>query len=74
MPEENAGLSYFVEDRHPGDWVQQADKVVIYRWNRHYPADRWFDIDLNTMGFRLEETLEFAGTSHRVITREVYVK
>ena len=74
LPEESAGLSYFVEDRQPGDWVQQADKVVVYRWNRHYPADRWFDVDLNTMGFTLEETMEFPGTSHRKITREVYVK
>ena len=74
LSRELSGRSYFVEARQPGDWVNLARKVVIYRWNRPYPADRWFDIDLNAMGFSLVETLEFGGTSHRNITREVYVK
>ena len=74
LPEELPEGSYFVEERQPGTWVAKAQCVVLYRWNRLYPADRWFDIDLNAMGFTLAETLDFAGTSHPIITREVYVK
>jgi len=48
--------------------------VVCYRWNRHYPADQYFDIDLSAMGFALSESEDFPGKSHEKITREVYVK
>ena len=65
---------YFAEERHPGDWVAQCGQVVLYHWNRHYPADRWFDIDLAAMGFSLVDTQEFPGSSHEKITREVYAK
>lgn len=71
-PYEN--VHFFVEGRHPGDWVNFADTVVCYRWNRHYPADLYFDIDLTAMGYTLSETLDFPGKSHENITREVYVK
>lgn len=69
-----ADLHYFVEDRTPGEWVGLASTVVCYRWNRHYPADRYFDLDLTELGFSLAETSEFPGNSHETITREVYVK
>ena len=65
---------YFAESRLPGDWVALADTVVCYRWNRHYPADQYFDVDLTAMGFVLQETVDFPGKSHENITREVYVK
>ena len=74
LTEKLPGVHYFVEQRQPGDWVSLADRVVLYRWNRHYPADRWFDLDLTSMGFVLAETAEFPGTSHETITREVYAK
>lgn len=69
---ELAGQHYFLEDRPLGDWLQYVRRVVCYRWNRHYPADRFFDADLAALGFALTQTREFPGTSHETITREVY--
>lgn len=74
LTEKIPDVHYFVESRQPGDWVSLADQVVLYRWNRHYPADRWFTLDLLSMGFTLQQTMEFPGTSHEIITREVYTK
>ena len=68
------GLHFFVEERPVGEWVSLASCVVCYRWNRHYPADQYFDIDLSAMGFALWEREDFPGSSHETITREVYVK
>lgn len=68
------GAHFFVENRVPGDWVALASKVVCYRWNRRYPADLFFDIDLTSLGFAIAEIVEFPGKSHEIITREVYVK
>lgn len=76
VPEDPASLSadadFFLENRV--DIVPMASKVVIYRWNRHYPADTHWDIDLVACGFSLWETSEFAGKSHEKITKEVYTK
>lgn len=74
LPPELPGCHYFVEQREPGGWIAGARQVVLYRWNRHYPADRWFTVDLEALGFRLQETGEFPGNSHEKITREVYAR
>ena len=60
----------FVEFEPVGELAQRADSLILYRWNRHYPADLRFDLSLEN--WRLDEVTEFAGTSHEKITREVY--
>ena len=65
---------FFTENRDPESLLPLAEKLVIYRWNRHYPADiRWAGSPAD-FGFTLSETSEFPGKSHKVITKEVYVK
>ena len=49
-----------------------ADRVGLYCWGRHYPADR--RLDLPPAGWRLEGQTEFPGRSHDMITKEIYVK
>ena len=77
-PEDSAALSadahFFVECRNTADMVSAAFMVVIYRWNRHYPADTRWNIDLAAAGFTLRETIEFTGKSHEKITKEVYTR
>lgn len=62
----------FLEARTPSELLPDADCLVIYRWNRHYPADVRFDADLTC--FTLQSTSEFAGKSHDTITKEVYTR
>ncbi len=52
------------------DAVGRIDRLTVYRWNRAYPADVYFDIDWD--GWQLVESADFVGTSHDRITREVY--
>ena len=61
---------FFAEARDLSDLLPRASKLVIYRWNRHYPADVRFEGDLSA--FRLESREEFPGKSHEKITKEVY--
>ena len=65
---------FFLEDVPSEELLAQTQKIVIYRWNRHYPSDVKWEPDLAAMGFALEETTDFPGTSHETITREVYVR
>lgn len=71
LPPETAE-DFFVEDIPSDEILGKTSKLVIYRWNRHYPSDVRWEPDLAGMGFILTETTEFAGTSHEKITREVY--
>ncbi len=63
---------FFLEARPASQVLPLASKVVIYRWNRHYPADVRWDGDLS--GFTLESTADFPGRSHETITKEVYIR
>ena len=60
----------FLEDIDPSAQIDLFSELVIYRWNRHYPADTIFSADLS--GFHKVLTHDFPGTSHKKITKEVY--
>lgn len=73
LPPETAA-DFFGEDVPSDELLAQTEKIVIYRWNRHYPSDVRWEPDLAAMGFTLRETTDFPGKSHEKITREVYEK
>ena len=60
----------FVENVEPE--TDNAEKLIIYRWNREYPADMFFTADIS--GMELESVYEFEGSSHECITEEIYRK
>ncbi|MBO5980824.1 MAG: ribonuclease Z [Clostridia bacterium] len=62
----------FIEDRGIKEFLPAAHKITVYRWNRVYPADMSLDIDLSAEGFRITRSVDFEGTSHEKITKEVY--
>lgn len=55
-------------------WLRQIEAVVLYRWNRVYPADRYLDFDPAKAGWTCVERTEFPGHSHPKLTKEVFVK
>ena len=46
--------------------------LVEDKWNRIYPSDLYFDINLISNSWELLETKEFEGSSHEKITRIIY--
>ena len=64
----------FVEDAPLAAFEKWIEKLIIFRWNRTYPADQHFDLLLTPDKWRKVETKEFAGHSHDLITMEVYTK
>lgn len=52
--------------------LDRLEKLIVFRWNRKYPADFWLDADLGD--WKLIEAEEFPGNSHEKITQETYVK
>ena len=61
----------FLELQDPAPALEGAEKLILYRWNRHYPSDR--KIALPPAGRRLAARTEFPGHSHDTITKEIYL-
>jgi hypothetical protein len=60
----------FVEDKDVVPYESRIEEVILCHWNRDYPADVFFEVDLSK--WRLEERKDFSGYSHEKITKEIY--
>ena len=69
----DAGEYCFVENTSVSACADRIEKVILFKWNRAYPADFFFDLDLSAPEWKLLETEDFPGFSHEKITKEVYV-
>lgn len=62
----------FVENLSVAKYEQNVKKIILFKWNRAYPADTYFDIPLSKNGWKLTFVFEFAGNSHEKITKEIW--
>lgn len=60
----------FVERDDVTPYEDKIRKIIVFRWNRVYPSDLRFGIDLTA--WQLVYFEEFPGSSHEKITMEVY--
>jgi hypothetical protein len=60
----------FVENMALLPVADRIEELVIYHWNRKYPAD--FKLDLPYKKWKKQSKEEFAGFSHEKITKEIY--
>lgn len=63
----------FVEGLPLTPWLNRIEQLILYRWNRDYPADTVLDLRLDAIFWVLKCREEFPGSSHPVITKEVYL-
>ena len=61
-----------VEDKLLCNYINKINNLIIYSWNRIYPADLHFDINLNNNSWELITEFEFQGSSHEKITKKIY--
>ena len=70
----------FLEAAQAGDYCfaerlplpEAPETLILYRWNRVYPADVFLPYDLREWTLRARS--EFPGYSHECITKEVYTR
>ncbi len=76
---------HFLDKAGPGEFclVEGADilpfsffieEIILFNWNRAYPADRHFPIDIHNGKWRCVSQEVFTGSSHEKIIMEVYRK
>lgn len=61
----------FLENVPLKSYEDRIEKLIVYGWNRVYPADTYLDVDLIT-DWEMIDTKEFGGKSHEKITRKIY--
>lgn len=66
------GKTHFVENVDLKPFEDSISEIIVYRWNRSYPADFTCDVDFGK--FTLVSETEFAGNSHEKITKLIYIK
>lgn len=71
-PDPDEDGTILIEDTDPSPYLNTAQKLVIYSFNRAYPSDVRLNIDPN--GLRLISSEDFKGTSHERITKSIYTK
>ena len=72
LSETPMGEYCFVENSELANYEKWIEEIIVFRWNRDYPYDKELDIDLAK--WKLNNSLEFEGNSHKKITMEVYSK
>ena len=63
--------AFFIENISARPFLDKADCLVIYWWNRRYPGDFLLDFSPEAEGFRSVSKYDFPGKSHEKITREI---
>jgi hypothetical protein len=69
----NSNLDYcFIENLDAKEKESNFNKIIVYHWNRVYPKDKTFDIDLSN--WELVSEYEFKGNSHDNIKECIYIR
>lgn len=68
-----AGEYCFVENVHLMDYLDEIEKIILYKWNRTYPSDMQMDFHPSELDLQMERSVDFAGVAHPKITKEVWV-
>ena len=63
----------FVENVPITDLPENCDQLILYHWNRKYPADLYFPAE-ELKKWKLVSTYDFPGNSHDKITEKIYEK
>lgn len=62
----------FTERISPNEAVEKIEELILFEWNRTYPAD--LRLNLNLSEWKLAEQEDFPGFSHEKITQKRYIK
>lgn len=67
-----AGDTCFAENLDFLNYMDKAESVTVYRWNRTYPSDTKVPADV-LAGWILTQSTDFPGNSHETVTEERYI-
>ena len=63
----------FLEGQISEQFPYDCERLILYSWNRKYPADTYFPAEI-LMSWKLKYSCDFEGSSHDQITERIYEK
>ena len=69
-----AGEYCFVEGLPLRPHLERIEGLILFRWNRRYPADTFLDLSPADPPWHLVRREDFPGNSHQILTKEVYAR
>lgn len=63
-----------IEDLNPQEYIKNASGLIVYTFDKAYPADRFFNYELIKTQFSSIKTDSFSGFSHNKINVEIFEK
>ena len=69
-----SGEYCFVEGSPLLPHLARIEGLILFRWNRRYPADTFLDLSPADPPWHLVEQMDFPGSSHQILTKEVYTR
>lgn len=67
----DTGEFALIETEDPGKYSDQIEELILFCWNRTYPAQLFMTLDLSE--WEQTEEMDFEGNSHKNITLKKYV-
>lgn len=64
----------FLENGDPFTYLKSVEKLIVFRWDKVYPADTKFPMEDFLKQLTLQSRETFPGFSHELITQEVYIR
>ena len=72
LDEAKDGDICFIEDMDIVPYLDKISKIILYHWNRDYPADTFLP-EIEKYGWKSDKIFEFQGKSHEKITEEEFI-
>ena len=72
MKKAGRGEYAFAETTDVMPYLQEAEELIVFRWNRVYTSDVRLPASVLEENWRKVQTFSFSGYSHDMITQEVY--
>ena len=67
-------ITIFCSSKESLEYLENADEIVIFYWNRRYPADLYLDYDIVANDYCLSERVEDIEGSTHILTKEIWRK
>lgn len=67
------GDTCFAESPDFMELKEKIQSITVYRWNRAYPSDKKLPAEFLSR-WQLQQTFDFPGNSHDVVTEELYTR
>ena len=70
----NKSITIYCTSENSLAYLDRSEEIIIYYWNRAYPADLYLDYDFIRTNYKLVEKIEEIEGSSHILAKEIWRK